>query len=325
MLMKRFLRVFCAFLLAGGMTLPGFAAEGEIVYRENFDTVTDLNQLGWEVMSDSTMTCTVTDGQLLVDNLSGGKDSYMVIVPDVLMREVIAGDYTVQYDLTYLDAGDANRYLAVLLNYDRAKRNSYNSLHIRIKGSGDWQTRRDGTWITLDTGGVDGRQLIGTQTADQTLAELAVGVLFDGSTYALKGQTFTVRQEVHAGEGVKIFVNDVFITGTTAEGWSNFMSIADPVTGGSEIALKAGATIMALFDNFVVATGIGIPAPETTAAPETAEPPVRVEPAVTAPDEPAAESVDGAVGPSVYFLALMGVGTFIAVRIKRQAAGKPAD
>ena len=315
--MKRFLGSLCAVLLAGGMMLPAVAAEGKIVYEERFETVTDVNQLGWEFMSGSTMVCTIEDGRLLVDNMAGGKDSYAVMVPDVLMREVIAGDYTVQYDLTYLDAGDSARYLAVLLNYDRVKRNSYNSLHIRIKGSGDWQTRRDGSWFTLDTGGVDGRQPIATKTASQTLAELAVGVPFDGSSYALKDQTFTVRQEVHAGVGVKIYVNDVFITGTTEAGWKDFMSIADPTTGGSEIALKAGATILAWFDNFVVATGIGIPVPETTGAPETAAVPTETAPQTEAPTESAPQA-DITVGQSVYCLALLGLGALIAVLVKRR-------
>lgn len=314
--MKKVLSICAAMLAAMTAIMPVSAVEPRIVYEENFDTVTDFAQLGWEKVGNNTATYAIEEGKLLIDNLSGGKDSYVVMVPDSLMRSVIADDYTVQYDITYLDAGDAARYLAVLLNYDRAKGNTYNSLHVRIKGAGDWQTRRDGTWITLDTGGVDGRQPIATTNASQTLAELAVGVAFDGKSYALKDQTFTVRQEIHAGEGVKIYVNDMFITGTTDQGWQDFMSIADPTTGASEIALKAGATIRGYFDNFVVATGIGIPepAPETTASPEMTAP-VEETPAET--EEPA-KTPDITVGAPVYAIAVLILVTVVAVMVKTQ-------
>ncbi|MBQ8396900.1 MAG: hypothetical protein IJX53_01720 [Clostridia bacterium] len=314
--MKKLLAACAAALVSLTALLPAAAADPRIVYEETFDTVTDFDQLGWEKIGTNATSYTIEDGKLLIDNLATGKDTYVVMVPDSLMRAVIADDYTVQYDLTYLDAGDAARYLAVLLNYDRAKGNTYNSLHIRIKGAGDWQTRRDGTWMTLDTGGVDGRQPIATSTASQTIAELAVGVPFDGKSYALKDQTFTVRQEIHVGEGIKIYVNDVFITGTTADGWQNFMSIADPTTGASEIALKAGSTIKGYLDNFVVAAGIGIPepAPETTAAPETAAP------AEEAPAETEAPTKmsDITVGAPVYAIAVLILATLAAVLVKRQ-------
>lgn len=316
--MKRILSAWAALLLSAAVCLPAAAAEARIVYEENFDAVTDFSQLGWEKiesLTTNTVTYTIEDGKLLIDNLSGGKDSYVVMVPETVMREVIADDYTVQYDLTYLGAGDASRYLAVLLNYDRAKGNSYNSLHIRMKGNGNWQIRKNGSWGNLDGSGVDGRLPIATTEAGQTLAQLAVGVPYDGSSYALKDQTFTVRQEIYAGVGVKIYVNDIFITGTSDEGWQEFMSIADPVSGYSEIALKAGATIRAYFDNFVVATGIGIPEPEpeTTAPPET----------VAAPEEPPAETTaekktDITVGAPVYTIAVMLLAAAIAVLIKNQ-------
>ncbi len=308
-------RLLAALLAALALTLPASASGGKIVYEQNFDSVADFAALDWDIvesLTSNTAKYSIESGQLLVDNI-GGHDSYAVMVPEDVMRSVIAGDYTVQYDITLLEGGDTSRYLAVLLNYNRQTGKDYNSLHIRIRGSGDWQTRRNGEWITLDTAGVEGRPPINTGAGGQALAEAAVGVPY-GDT-ALIGQKLHVRQEITAGAGVRIFINDVFVTGTDEKGWQDFMSIADPIQGASEIALKAGGSVKASFDNFVVATGIGIPEPEpeTTAAPVT-EAPV-TEPA---PETAPAKVPDIAVPASVYAGAALGLAAVVAVLVKKK-------
>ena len=319
--MKKWIAWAAAVLVAAAMLLPVSAVDNRIVYAEDFDDVPDFSSLGWTVIDGNTATWMIEDGKLLVDNLAGGRDSYVVMVPDSIMRTVIEDDYTVQYDLTYLEAGDQLRYLAVLLNFDRKTARTYNSLHIRIKGNGNWQNRNAGNWLDMDASGVDGNAPIANEQPGMTIAEMIMGVPFDNQSYALRDLTMTVRQEIDVDAGVRIYVNDIFVTGTDAEGWRLFCAIADPVSGYSEIALKAGATICGYFDNFTVATGLGIPAPETTAPPVTAPPAdTAAVPETTVPQTGAA---DTGVGASVYALAVLLLATSASVLFKRNSAKKP--
>ena len=161
--MKKALTLALAIMMIAAMLVMPTSAAVEkvgVVYRENFDTIKTFEDLGWEKI-ESLTTCTgswtIEDGKLLVNNLKDAdknpspKDSYYVVVPDKIMRGVIANDYTVQWDMQYLEAGDAARYLVLLLNYDREMGNTYLSFHFRPKGYADFQTRLFGSWTTIDT------------------------------------------------------------------------------------------------------------------------------------------------------------------------------
>jgi len=257
---KLFSVLLAAVLAAGTMVLPTAAADGDIVYLQTFDNVASYDDLGWEIvesLTTNTSTYTVENGALTVDNL-GGNDSYTVVVPASVMDEVNKGDYTVGYDFTLLESGDTARYLAMLLNYDREVGNTYNSLHMRMKGYADWQNRFVGTWsANMDTsGGYQGLPLF-TAKDDGAISNRLFGLAYDDTKNVIAGQTIRYEMRVSNTDGyVEVYMNGVLISGTDEAGWDQFTWASEDY---SEICLKSGGSILGTVDNIVVAKGLGIP------------------------------------------------------------------
>lgn len=263
--MKRILTLAVCLLMIAALFVPVSAAEAKIVYSQDFSSVKSFDELGWtknEVFTPNTATYTIADGKLIVDNINdAAKDSYVIMVPASTMASVIKDDYTVQYDITLLDASASDRYLCVLVNYDRELGNSYTSCHIRMRGTGNWETRTTGSWTTIDGNGEVGGFPIAN--SDNTIGMRVFGdTSYDSAAYALQNKKMTVRQEFYKDGSSKIYINDVLITGTDKDSIPQFQLN----TNFSEIALKAGGKVKAEFDNFTVATGIGIPKPVVTTA-----------------------------------------------------------
>ncbi|MBQ3125644.1 MAG: hypothetical protein IJC15_01120 [Clostridia bacterium] len=351
--MKKALTLILAVMMIAAMlVVPTGAAvdKQQVVYRQTFDDVKTFEDLGWEKIETLT-TCTgswtVQDGALLVDNLKSDanpsqKDSYYVAVPDSIMRGVIANDYTVQWDMTYLDAGNAARYLVVLLNYDREMGNTYLSFHFRPKGYADFQTRLFGSWTTIDTSGSTEGTITRPKAANtdpangDPICKYIWGKDYvDADTKLIMNEKMTIRMEVHHGKCVKVFMNDKFVTATDDAGWETLSMFNGYEDGYSEIAIKAGTTIKATLDNLIVITGIGVPesawtapietvkGPETTKAPETTAAPAETEaPADTtaAPETtPAATAESGApVGLIIGIAAAVVVVVAVVVVIAKK-------
>ncbi len=273
--MKKIFSVLLAAVLAAGtMVLPTAAADGDIVYLQTFDDVASYDDLGWEIvetLTTNTSTYTVENGALTVDNL-GGNDSYTVVVPASVMDDVNTGDYTVGYDFTLLESGDTARYLAMLLNYDREVGNTYNSLHMRMKGYADWQNRFVGTWSTnMDlNGGYQGLPVF-TAKDDGAISNRLFGLAYDETKNVIAGQTIRYEMRVcNSGKYVEVYMNGVLISGTDEAGYDQFTWASEDY---SEICLKSGGSILGTVDNIVVVKGLGIPEgtlPEMSGAAEEA-------------------------------------------------------
>ena len=257
---KIFSALLAAVLAAGTMVLPTAAADGDIVYLQTFDDVASYDDLGWEIvetLTTNTSTYTIENGALTVDNL-GGNDSYTVVVPASVMDEVNQGDYTVGYDFTLLESGDTARYLAMLLNYDREVGNTYNSLHMRMKGYADWQNRFAGTWsANMDTnGGYQGLPLF-TAKDDGAISNRLFGLAYTDAENVIAGKTIRYEMRVsNSGGYCEIYMNGVLISGTDEAGWDQFTWASEDY---SEICLKSGGSILGTVDNIVVVKGLGIP------------------------------------------------------------------
>ena len=236
------------------------AAGGDVVYLQTFDNVASYDDLGWEIvesLTTNTSTYTIENGALTVDNI-GGNDSYTVVVPASVMDEVNKGDYTVGYDFTLLESGDTARYLAMLLNYDREVGNTYNSLHMRMKGYADWQNRFVGTWSTnMDlNGGYQGLPVF-TSKDDGAISNRLFGLAYDDTKNVIAGQTIRYEMRVSNTNGYcEIYMNGVLISGTDEAGWDQFTWASEDY---SEICLKSGGSILGTVDNIVVVKGLGIP------------------------------------------------------------------
>ena len=282
---KIFSAILAAMLAAGMMIVPTAAADSEIVYLQTFDDVASYDDLGWEIietLTTNTSTYTVENGALTVDNL-GGNDSYTVVVPASVMDDVNAGDYTVGYDFTLLEAGDTARYLAMLLNYDREIGNTYNSLHMRMKGYADWQNRFVGTWSTnMDLNGGYKDLPVFTAQDDGAISNRLFGLAYDANAMVIANQPIRYEMRICNSEGyAEVYMNGVLISGTDEAGWDQFTWASEDY---SEICLKSGGSILGTVDNIVVVKGLGIPEgtlPELGAAAATTE---------TTAAEPAAEA-----------------------------------
>ncbi|MGN1346086.1 MAG: hypothetical protein ACI4V1_04825 [Eubacteriales bacterium] len=314
---KAFVLLLAAMLAAGTMVLPAAAeGDGEIVYVQTFDDVASFDDLGWEIcesLTTNTSTYTVEDGKLTVDNI-GGNDSYVIVVPASVMDEVNKGDYTVGYDFTLLEAGDTARYLAMLVNYDREIGNTYNSLHMRMKGYADFQNRFAGTWSSnLDlTSGYQDLPVF-TSKDDGAISNRLFGLAYNEAEMVIANLPIRYEMRIcNSGQYVEVYMNGVLISGTDEAGWDQFTWASEDY---SEICLKSGASILGTVDNIVVAKGLGIPdgvipalgetaaeepAAEESAAEEVVETPVVEEPIVEEPvaEAPAAEETVEAPAPA---------------------------
>ena len=331
--MKKLFSIFTFILTAIIFTTSAFAAPrdeaepGEaynIIYYEEFnydntqgnDAV--LKLLGWSALSKSAKTAvtdptaklSIVNGKLYVNNhISGGKDSYFMILNDSMMTSPWMGDYTVQFDVLLTSSGDNSRYIALLTDYDESTKGYYHSFHLRINGSANNQARINSNWTTFDAPGkyyaADQDDTDGTST----IAKKLLGKDFDGSAL-LKNVSLTIRvvsEKMDIGPRVYIRNNSAggdFVLVSRAGGVeeSDITSGAYRQTGGKAIVLKAGGTINGYVDNIVVYLGNGEPVweeikmPETTAEPETTAAPKTTAPETTASPETEPESPTEEVG-----------------------------
>ena len=355
--MKKLFSIFTIILTAIIFTTSAFAAPrdeaepGEaynIIYYEEFnydntqgnDAV--LKLLGWSALSKSAKTAvtdptaklSIVNGKLYVNNnISGGKDSYFMILNDDQMTSPWMGDYTVQFDVTLTSSGDSARYIALLTDYDESTKGYYHSFHLRINGSANNQARINSHWTTFDAPGkyyaADQDDTDGTST----IAKKLLGKDFDGSAL-LKNVSLTVRvvsEKMDIGPRVYIRNNSAggdFVLVSRAGGVeeSDITSGAYRQTGGKAIVLKAGGTINGFVDNIVVYLGNGEPVweeikmPETTAEPETTAAPKTTAPETTAfPEtEPEVSSEEVGCASTVSASAIVIVASAAAFVMKKR-------
>ena len=355
--MKKLFSIFTFILTAIIFTTSAFAAPrdeaepGEaynIIYYEEFnydntqgnDAV--LKLLGWSALSKSAKTAvtdptaklSIVNGKLYVNNhISGGKDSYFMILNDSMMTSPWMGDYTVQFDVLLTSSGDNSRYIALLTDYDESTKGYYHSFHLRINGSANNQARINSNWTTFDAPGkyyaADQDDTDGTST----IAKKLLGKDFDGSAL-LKNVSLTIRvvsEKMDIGPRVYIRNNSAggdFVLVSRAGGVeeSDITSGAYRQTGGKAIVLKAGGTINGYVDNIVVYLGNGEPVweeikmPETTAEPETTVAPKTTAPETTASPETEPESPTEEVGcaSTVSASAIVFVASAAAFVMKRR-------
>lgn len=312
-----------------------------IVYYEEFNydntqgTAAVLKQLGWSALSktdktainDPTAKLSIVNGKLYVENnVSGGKDSYFMILNDSKMAGAWQTDYTLQFDVLLTASGDNARYIALLTDYDEGTKGYYHSFHLRINGSANNQARINGRWTTFDAPGAYYAADQDDTDGTSSIARKILGKDFDGSPL-LRGVNLTVRivnEKLDIGPRVYIRNNTAggdFVLVSRAGGIEegDITSGAYKKTGGKAIVLKAGGTINGYIDNVVVYLGAGDPvweeikAPETTAEPETTASPETAAPETTAPPatEPSTEPLTERGGCT----ATLSAGAFAVILI----------
>ena len=224
---------------------------GTLIYSETFDgTAADtdaaLKQLGWtkaEGLRKFTMKLSISDGKLHVDNLdSSSEDSYALMMDSAYLSKLCNADYTYEYDVTYLDAGNNSRYVSLLCNYDG--KDKYNTVDMRIRGDGYNQVRIGDSWIHYNDTTCPLRA-----TNDTAIITQLFGEKFQDNGMLLKNKTVKVRVETSIKNGPTVYVNGIKASDMQAnkDKWNTIDSYA--------ICFKASKLIKADIDNIRIWTG----------------------------------------------------------------------
>ncbi len=258
-------------------------------YANNEDTEATLKAIKWTklfketngVYNESDVEFKIVDGRLYYDNWDAeaiegdtrvrGKDSYYAI--DMLTTEymapVVAGKYSLQYDLEYVDSKNESRY-AVIITECSDDGQCYNSFHFRIGGYGNNQCHFYGGWKTYDAFD-PATDLYVASTA--TTAEEAttkgtpicfklLGVYFDkaNAPRVMQNVPVTILQRWDPEMGHSAWMK-------TAE-MKDFVKVTEPSVNadgpmyvggwdGCGVQFKVGSTIDGYIDNIIIWTGHG--------------------------------------------------------------------
>lgn len=261
--------------------------DGDLVYYQGFDysnisgndEVTAL--LGWRIVNiedgalkDHTAQYSIEDGRLKINNAEG-TDCYCYILDDSKMWEVVShGRYTVQYDVQITNDASTtakDRYIALIYNYDG--KDTYNSFHVRTRGTANNQCRVVGSWSTYDVDGDYYAAGTDNGTSSSILYKLTNGQsTYAANTAALLNMNFTIKYQCDssaAGPTVYMKNNDIensefVLVSKGDESSSGFSSwYNSTVMGAFALALKPSQKVDGYIDNIYVYAGLG-DAPENT-------------------------------------------------------------
>ncbi|MDD7675447.1 MAG: hypothetical protein PUJ09_02315 [Eubacteriales bacterium] len=217
---KAFVLIIALATLVACLAIPVGAADGDIIYSEDFNSAKTLEEIGWTVenaLTTSSAKYTFEGGQLVIDNLDStvgtSVDSFATIIDGELMKPYTAADYSYQCTVTYLEAENSERYMAFLVNYDGGG-NYYSVAPIKACGYGANQARFMGKWTgaykwnCMDEpgSGLWMSSLDKADTVDVPMITKLYGEEFDKASYAMLGRTFTVRVQVSTDKGQTVYI-----------------------------------------------------------------------------------------------------------------------
>jgi len=217
------------------------------VYQENFFAMEDsdeehdvedsdklLEVLGWEkghcIGYADTIKYSIKDEKLIADNLDASSvEGGVIIFPSIKMEKIARSDYTIEYELTYLDSTRNDRYCGIIFNFNGIS--SYDIFTLRTGGFG-YNQRRIGANVyiayedynSIHFGGnndtVAGRtSVINKITNGEIKVKTTAGT--DTSTFSdekkieyapLLGRTINIRIEVNQVTGPEYYINDILVS-----------------------------------------------------------------------------------------------------------------
>lgn len=238
---------------------------GTVVYYEDFEYANNSNKssvlstLGWTVAKDLNANATnysIVDGKLLCDSLSTSAtaDSYVTVLDDADMGEIIKDDYTISYKLTYIEAANYTRYGNFVFNYNGYK--NYNTVHLRIAGYGNNQVSVATGWKDYDAEGSYYMKSTGTSSISYKLfgVKCLEANAASNTAYPFVGKELTVRIAIDVDEGPTVYVNGTKVSVPTTKHKELFLSSAQYAAA---IALKSTKEVKFYIDDFMVYTGLG--------------------------------------------------------------------
>lgn len=281
-----------SFPIGGSVTVP---PESVWVYTEDFnrygntplalDIPTVLNWTKLTVNADkayseSDVAFALRDGRLYFDNLdtaedtfgdgtlTRGKDAYYTVdlLNDDYMKPVVAGKYTLQYDLEYTNAADVKRYAALITEFSD-DRQCYSSFHLRIGGTANHRIHYYGAW--KDYAYPDPATDLNPAADDPTGAEgtpllqklLGLDIAQHGDEMNLADIRLTVRLQWEPWIGHHVYVKTATMTDFVKVSAPDPRAVGPQYVGwdGYAVALKIGGAVEGYLDNILLWTGWGEP------------------------------------------------------------------
>lgn len=263
--MKKIFALLLVLVLTISAASLALAEEAKLIYAETFDrenttdTAATLEALGWKALTaadgaltDNSATYLIEDGKLKMLNYNGGaingNDSYALILDSDTMAAYCQGDFTLQYDLCYIDAASPSRYVVVITNYDG--KDSYNSFHLRLRGNGNNEVRLWGDWFTLDDAVAEAKD-------ENAIITKLCGKAYDGDAMGMKDVHVTIRYQYSKENGPIVFMRN-------NDKGGDFVEISRTTdmrmlgrSGAYAVALKTGGMVDCYIDNIVLWTGTG--------------------------------------------------------------------
>lgn len=239
--------------------------DGTVIYYEDFNYADNSNKssvlstLGWTVSTDLNANKTnyaFVSGKLLCDSITPAAtaDSYVTILDNTAMGEVVQGDYTISYKLTYIEAANYTRYGCLIYNYNGYK--SYNSVHLRIAGYGNNQVRTATNWKDYEADGSYYMKSTGTASISYKLfgTQCLSANASTNTGYPFVQKELTVRIAVDKDSGPTVYVNNTKVSVPTTKHNELFLSSAEYAAA---IALKTSKEVKLYMDDIMVYTGLG--------------------------------------------------------------------
>ncbi len=249
-------------------------------YLQNFYGMADstdsdaiLAALGWTksvyLNNGGTVRFSIKDGKLICDNLDvagsiESKDGILTMVPSDVMKMIALDDYTIEYQLTYLDANKSDRYAVIGFNFN--EKCSYDTQMIRINGTANNQRRiGGGTYTTYDNSSKNNLYAANNDTnasytsllnkitfgAEKVFTTTATDLVTDAdkAQYApLLGRTLNVKVEVTQSSGPSLYVNDIQVS----KAGSNAYWGAQSNYGEFALGLLVTQKVKCAIDNIIV-------------------------------------------------------------------------
>lgn len=268
-----FIMVVLALLSA--LSLSAGAVENKIVWSQNFDNVSSFDDLNWpfaEGLAPKRGNWEVKGGKLHVNTI-GVNDAYVLMIPESFMKDIVKDDYTLQYDVVFLDTNPSdgsrqNRFVSIVHNYDAVTGAEFNMITARIGGQFHWRARV----MDYPAAGLNWLDVCDTidRKGPDSISQKIFNIPYTVDDLYLKDKLMTYRIEVsNKNRKIEFYINDILYATNSQEVMDNWLRNANKY---SAMAIWAMTNIEATIDNIVLATGLGIPdetATTTTASATT--------------------------------------------------------
>ena len=282
----------CGFIIQEQQVLPVNHPDGLLIYYNDFqkyansaDTAKVLEMLGWRkltvagdgVYNETDGEFAIVDGRLYFDNYDAeavagdtrvrGKEGYYAIdaLNDDIMRRVVGGRYTLQYDLEYTAASNYNRY-ACFATECSTNGKFYTTFNLRVRGNGYHQVHTMTAYVDFSAydPAIDlNPKSTKHETQGTTILKKLLGKDFAtyGSEMNFLNVPVTIRLQWDPAEGHHVYMKTADMT--------DFVKVSQPDTqnasgslylhlcAGWSVRFKLGGAIDGYIDNVALWTGWG--------------------------------------------------------------------